>query len=676
MKKTILKNTSFPLLERSKPQTISRAEVSPIVNVPLQNRSTLYQIKDSTIPSLVQYINNIKELNKEVKKGYKQRVKGSLKETNTVIQYLQLPSSLKNLSANPTPSTSFLPSLSTLPGEEGLGSAGKSTLLNSKSKSSLLDRAGIEIKKKILDIKNNTQSFITFSKTLFHYDYFTINSRTKYYLEDQIIFLLNNIKNKKQKYFFVKLLKKLKNKKNYKKINKKNYKNNYKNKFNNRTLVFSLRLNQIWQALNYQTKKANLIAKPLDNGTFSSSLPLANDSQPSHPSLFSFLNFSKASSSHLLKLEANKNNREHEKFIRLSNNKALMEYNFKVKHSGALEHYKDTNSLSYKTLSVEDKKLIDNLNFIDLNSSFPKEDPAISKPFSPSKSNIKTNTNVKTNTNLIGSIEEKKNLIMTKKSFIRSINPFNSKLAQSNNIMFNFNKKNTYNIFKNEKNIGAILEAAFLSMESLISKAYFSVKPDSILINLFFFWKPSFKATVLRKFYFRGRLKIRQFKKFKNKIYYSKKFSKFAIIFEKNLKSLSFILTKLLKKRVNFQFTRIYYPYNDSNIFAFLIGFLSFFMKFNKISKHILSKIIFRIRRRRFFRLKHRNIPSVIRGMNIKLAGRISKTRSNRRVRSMKWQLGSLARSNNNLKVKNRFTNKNRAGIFTININNNAIVFN
>jgi len=54
--------------------------------------------------------------------------------------------------------------------------------------------------------------------------------------------------------------------------------------------------------------------------------------------------------------------------------------------------------------------------------------------------------------------------------------------------MFNFNKKNNYNIFKNEKNIGIILESAlFASLDSLISKAYFSAKPNSILINLFFY---------------------------------------------------------------------------------------------------------------------------------------------------------------------------------------------
>ena len=119
--------------------------------------------------------------------------------------------------------------------------------------------------------------------------------------------------------------------------------------------------------------------------------------------------------------------------------------------------------------------------------------------------------------------------------------------------MRSFNKKNTYNILKNEKNIFAILEAAFLSMESLISKTFFSVKPNNILINLFFYWKPFIKnynpLNKNNKSYFNN---------LRKNIYYSKNHSKFAIIFENKLKSLSILLTKVLNKTVHFQFTRIY----------------------------------------------------------------------------------------------------------------------
>ena len=76
---------------------------------------------------------------------------------------------------------------------------------------------------------------------------------------------------------------------------------------------------------------------------------------------------------------------------------------------------------------------------------------------------------------------------MTKKNFIRSINPFNLNLAQDFNLMFNFNKKNNYKIIKNRSNIAEILEAAFFSMKSLISKAFLEVLPNKIFIYLFFY---------------------------------------------------------------------------------------------------------------------------------------------------------------------------------------------
>ena len=168
-----------------------------------------------------------------------------------------------------------------------------------------------------------------------------------------------------------------------------------------------------------------------------------------------------------------------EKFIQLSNNKSLIEDNFKLRHLGPIDQYKDTHSLLYKTLSIEDKKLIDALIFID---SF-------------SQNTIQVETNQAITTPQIP--------LMTSQKLMKSILPFNSNLSQSNYIMFNFNKKNNYNIFKNEKNIQAILEAAFLSMGGLISKAYFSVKPNSILINLYFYALPGLDLYKSNDFYYK-----------------------------------------------------------------------------------------------------------------------------------------------------------------------------
>ena len=125
-------------------------------------------------------------------------------------------------------------------------------------------------------------------------------------------------------------------------------------------------------------------------------------------------------------------------------------------------------------------------------------------------------------------------------------------------------------------------------------------------------------------------------KKLTRQITYSKLYSKFGFTYNNYIISLTKVLTILLNKKVNFHFTRIYYPYNDSRIMAEVMGFLSFFLKFNFIVLQLFRKIIFRIRKKRLLRLKYRNIPSVITGMNVKLAGRISKVRNNNRSRTKK----------------------------------------
>ena len=236
---------------------------------------------------------------------------------------------------------------------------------------------------------------------------------------------------------------------------------------------------------------------------------------------------------------------------------------------------------------------------------------------------------------------------------------------------------------------------------SLISKPYIYGKPNSIFINLFFYWK--FDALELLMDLFQNWEKMRKnkninsdnllplnyysnieqipfltlekiLKVFENNYSFSIKWSRFAIFFDKHFYCLTLILPIILNKEVNFQFTRIYYPFNDSKIMVEFMGVLSFFSKFNFVVLQIFTNIIFRIRNKRNLRLKYMHIPSVPTGMNVMLAGRISKIRSNNRSRSKLWQLGNLTKSVNNLTIKNRFTNKSVNGVFSITVNSNAIV--
>lgn len=307
-----------------------------------------------------------------------------------------------------------------------------------------------------------------------------------------------------------------------------------------------------------------------------------------------------------------------QKRIKAIQQKEFILHNLSAKYSN-IESLKDTNSINYKNLTTLEKKWIATLKFID------------------SKSNNNSSSIASLNSS------ESNNLIYSTNELISSISPFDPILGSNKNIMFTFNKKNTYKILKNRKNIATIFKSAFSSMDSLISKPIFSIKPNLLIIDLFFFWKPLYANN----------------KK-------SNQFSKFSIIFERELKFLSLLITKYIKSNTNLNLTRTYYPYNDSNIFAYFLGSLSFFFSYIRLIRNVFHKLNMRINKRKNFRLKYRNIPSVITGMEINFAGRMLNSKAKKRVKDQNMILGSLARKNTYNKTSSNFTSKTKGGAFNI----------
>ena len=305
-----------------------------------------------------------------------------------------------------------------------------------------------------------------------------------------------------------------------------------------------------------------------------------------------------------------------QKRIKAIQQKEFILHNLKAKYSN-IESLKDTNSISYKNLTKLEQKWIATLNFLDSKSS---------------KAN-----------NSISNVSSNKNLIFSTSELISSIGSFDPLYGYNKNIMFTFNKKNTYKFLKNRKNIATIFKSAFSSMDSLISKPYFSFKPNLLIIDLFFFWKPLYTSNKKSKLY-----------------------SKFSIIFERELKFLSLLITKYIKSNTNLNLTRTYYPYNDSNIFAYFLGSLSFFFSYIRLIRNVFHKLNMRINKRKNFRLKYRNIPSVVSGMEINFAGRMLNSKAKKRVKDQNMILGSLARKNSYLKTSSNFTSKTKGGAFNI----------
>ena len=561
--------------------TNNSANLTPIVTLPIQNKQDLYTIKDSTIPSLITYFNNVKTSDNKTK-GRKEKFVKFLTESTITTQYLQN-------------SKSLIPS----------------DLTSGMSK--------------IFNIKNDTESFKTFKPNLDEVKYYALPTYKKEskYLIKTLTFIKKYSTNPKDKNFINRLIVRILFNKEITKGKKVFYRN-------------------------YQNALSN--TRPFTSPKIRALLPYL-----------------------LPKLEKY---RETNQEVWLKGHLERLEH----KILGLSTDFRMSNLSSYPLLWYDYKF------FKYFKKGFKYPIYLYLDLFRALKKKYRTIFYLLDNIKLpLGSFDKK--YLMTKKNFIKSINPFDLNLAHDYNLMFNFNKKNNYNIFKNRNNIEDILEAAFFSMDSLISKIFLEVEPTKIVINLYFFWKPSQesqkilskrKTNILLPWEKNNRHKgIMEFILPRRRgLYLGNKFSRFAYIFVKNLKSLSLILTKLLKKTVDFEITRIYYPYKDSNILAFFLGFLSFWVKFFKVHRRIRQNVTFSIKRKRMLKLKVQYIPSAVTGITIKLNGRLAAVRAKRRANSKIAYWGSLARSNNKLKMKSRMVLKNVAGAYTYNIFNNSTVFN
>jgi len=247
-------------------------------------------------------------------------------------------------------------------------------------------------------------------------------------------------------------------------------------------------------------------------------------------------------------------------------------------------------------------------------------------------------------------LNESNLMLMNAPQYIKLISPFNFKLANINNHIYTFTNKSYKQINKILNNLYIICKSAFLNMSSIISKPIISINPNLIKITLFFYWKP-----------------------LKQKYSNSNLYSKFLILHSDKLEKLVNLLSKLFNKSIELELIRIYSPQNESNILANLIGILSNFIKF----RYIHMKL-FKVSKIKFFKKRFSNnkIPSFLSGIYLKLAGRVLTQKIQRRVKSKIIQKGSLARTSIGLININRFSNKNKRGVFSITIKTGHIISN
>jgi Mitochondrial ribosomal protein (VAR1) len=267
---------------------------------------------------------------------------------------------------------------------------------------------------------------------------------------------------------------------------------------------------------------------------------------------------------------------------------------------------------------------------------------------SADKKNIlnKSNENLYNDTPLVNKVELNKVIdAQLISQYIKSITKINflskgTMFTYSQQINYNFNRVN--DILFNK--IYCLLFNSFISMNSLISKPVFEITSEKVIIHLFFYL----------------------FKQNNNKQTY--KSNTFINLNRNKLNLLCIILNNLFNKPVTLELNRLYYPYFDSNIFvnflANIINNIQIRYIFNKFFNKAIIKNPFKLNSK----LIVKKFPSLLSGINIKIAGRLLTHKIVPRKTITTVRRGALARVKINYLDTARYTNKNKRGAFSITI--------
>lgn len=253
-------------------------------------------------------------------------------------------------------------------------------------------------------------------------------------------------------------------------------------------------------------------------------------------------------------------------------------------------------------------------------------------------------------------------------------------VANNNTIVYNFN--NNFKKFK----LTSILENSFFSMNRLISKPVLNIKPNKVIIQLFFYLSPSSSgfatcpmdpmdtmdpmdpmdpmdgvrfqsnpASPMDRIGGQAGIKLANLLKSKSL----------------QLQALCAFLSKKFKKPVEFELIRLHHPSLESHILANTIGYIA--KNTRKTFRVIMLKLFKSTKIKKFNEFKYiYNIrtfkPTALVGIKIKLGGRLLSQRIVPRFTSRTIQRGNLGQTKADFITTSRFTNKNKRGAFSFTV--------
>ena len=303
-----------------------------------------------------------------------------------------------------------------------------------------------------------------------------------------------------------------------------------------------------------------------------------------------------------------------------------------IEKSSILEISKYSNNLAFSLMAgSKDALIINSKELLDKKISIPSH--------SSIASTLMINANEANENGNEDSTKKNSILPLMNQRFLRSFTTLDIELAQNKNVLYEFKPKTLNSKILNKK-VNKILEYSFFEMDSIISKPYFLITPENVIINLFYFI-PKFN------------IKDRNFLDFNMD----------------KLQGLSDKLSRYFKKPVKFDLTQLYSVSHNSQILINILGKLglsrrnSFTRIIGRFLKNQSSKMMFRGNLNKFSRY-----ATILTGVNIKLGGRLMKGKIVHRRKVKKIQYGSLARSKSNYITTARLTQKNKRGAFSFTV--------
>lgn len=242
----------------------------------------------------------------------------------------------------------------------------------------------------------------------------------------------------------------------------------------------------------------------------------------------------------------------------------------------------------------------------------------------------------------------------------------NSSIVNTQTVVYNF-KNNRDNKFQ-KNNVFSILKYFFAAYSCLISKPFWTITNNKIILHLCYYQPKSSNRINNRK----GGAGVAGARR--SKIRYgfrSRNFKiKSPVIPKAKLNSLVVLLSEILQTEVELDLVLLRYPYHDSHILAQLLGLNSKRYNFNNLVKKLFKKatIFNKITEGERATVLNQSVPAQLTGIKLKIAGRLATQRIVPKATVKTAYKGSFERSKENFVESSTYTAKNKIGAYTVRV--------